>query len=205
MSPQLGKEDIRMRESSVFLHFATFGTLVANTSTIGRPMMVVYQFQGIHSKGTRMSRFILSALAIVGVLALGSGAAFAQHGHHGGGHSGHHGGGHSGHYGGGHHGGGHYGVGHAIGHTVSHVGGHYGGAHYGGYVYSAPSYSYAPQYASVVTPSCSSSYRTYTPVYQSYAPAYAPVYSSGHVYHAPSVHVHATSGHYNHHRTGHHH
>ena len=190
-------------------HFATFGTLVAHTSSIGRPMMVVSQFQGIHSKGTRMSRFILSAFAIVGVLALSSGSAFAQHGHHGGGH-----------YGGGHtvsHGGGHYGGGHAY----SHSGSHYGGAHYGGQVYSTPNYSYAPQYASVASPSCGSSYQSYAPAYQSYAPSYqsyAPAYNSGHVYHntshydyhAPSVqvhgnHLHATSGHYDHHSTGHHH
>ena len=201
--PESGEETNELLAKS---HFAFFGTPIAFTSTIGCPSTVVHMFQGIHSKGTRMSRFILSAMAIVGVLALGSGAAFAQHGHHGGSHHGHHGGYHGGH---------------AIGHTVSHGGGHYGGAHYGVHVYSAPNYSYAPRYASVVTPSCGSSYQSSAPAYQSYAPSYqsyAPAYSSGHVYHntshydyhAPSVqvhgnHLHATSGHYDHHSTGHHH
>lgn len=46
--------------------------------------MVVHEIQGINSKGTRMSRLFLSAFAIVGVLALSSGAAFAQHCHGGG-------------------------------------------------------------------------------------------------------------------------
>lgn len=178
--------------------FATFGMLIAFTSTIERSMMVVHQFQGIFSKGNRMSRFIFSTLAVVGLLTLGSGAVFAQHGHsHGGGHGG-------GHYSGGHGG---FGVGHAVGHTLGHAvsygggyghaSGHYDGGYYsGGHVYAAPSYSYAPQHASVASSSCGSSYQSYAPAYQSYTP----VYQTTHYDHyAPAVYSHG------HHSSGYHH
>jgi hypothetical protein len=59
-------------------------------------------FQGIHSRGTIMSRFIISTVAILGLLALSADAAFAQHRHRGGSHHG------GSHYGGGYGGGGYY-------------------------------------------------------------------------------------------------
>ena len=79
-------------------------------------------FQGILSRGTIMSRFIFSSVAIVGLLALSAGSAFAQHCQSGG-------------YGGGGYGGGGY-------------GGGYSGSQFGVQVYSTPNYNYAPRYQS---------------------------------------------------------
>lgn len=124
-----------------------------------------------------MSRFILSAVAIVGLLAVSSDSAFAQHCHRGG-------------YGGWYYGGG------------------YGGGSYGVQVYSTPSY-YAPQYVSNAYPSYNyqPSYPSYTPIYN-YGGSY---HNTSHYdYHGPSLQRHRghydyVPGHYDYHRTGHHH
>ena len=173
-------------ELRIDAHFATFGTLVAYTSTIGRPEMAVHQFQGIHSKGTRMSRFILSAFAIVGVLTLSSGAAFAQHCH---------GGGYGGGYGGGSYGG-------QVYSTPSY--------NYAPQYVSSGYQNYQPSYQNYQP-----SYQSYQPSYQSYAPSYGYSGNSYHNtshydYHAPSAYVHrnhidVSPGHYDYHRSGHRH
>ena len=153
-------------------------------------MSVVRMFQGILSRGTIMSRFIFSTVAIVGLLALSAGSAFAQHCNSGG-----YGGGHGGGYG----------------------GGYYAGNQFGVQVYSTPSYNYAPQYVSSGYQNYQPSYQNYQPSYQSYQPSYGG-YSGGsfyhntshYDYHAPSLqrhgnHFDVVPGHYDYHRTGHFH
>lgn len=95
-----------------------------------------------------MSRFIFSTVAVVGLLALSAGSAFAQQCHGGG-------------YGG--YGGGGYG------------GGYYAGSQFGVQVYSTPSYNYAPQYVSSgyqgYQPSYGQSYYHDTSHYDYHAPS----------------------------------
>ena len=129
-----------------------------------------------------MSRFIFSTVAIVGLLALSSGSAFAQQCRHGGGYGG---------YGG---------------------GGYYNGGSFGVQVYSTPSYNYAPQYVSSgyqnYQPSYQS-YQSYQPSYQNYGQSY--YHDTSHYdYHGPSLQRHGNHydyvpGHYDYHQTGHYH
>ncbi len=82
-----------------------------------------------------MSRFMLTTVAIVGLLSLSAGSVFAQHCRSGG------------------YGGGYY------------SGGHFDGNSFGVQIYSTPSYNYAPQYVSSGYQSYQPSYQSYTPNY----------------------------------------